>query len=89
MLEVRRDFTNWFKYHVKINGLVEGRDYFKVTNKDRHSDEDLDSVNSPNLKKGRGGDYKSVDYDIYIDTAKHFLLASQTPMAHTIRQLIN
>ncbi len=34
-----------------------------------------------NLRKGRGGDNKSVDYDIYVDTAKHFLLASQTSMA--------
>ncbi len=33
-------------------------------------------------KEGRGsGGHNKVDYIIYVDTAKHFLLASQTPMA--------
>ncbi len=64
VLEVRRDFTSWFKYHVKINGLVEGRDYFKVAYKDRHSDKDLDTLNLAYQDKGYGGDRKSVDYNI-------------------------
>ncbi len=62
LLEVKKDFTDWFKYHAKNMKLVEGVHYTKVTYKDRHRYEILDSPNLGNLKSGAGVHYTKVTY---------------------------
>ncbi len=76
VLGAKQDFTSWFKRHVKNMGLVENVDYVKVK---------FDSLKLVNQKSGRGGDRKSIDYEISVDIAKHFCMASNTKMSHTVR----
>ncbi len=87
LLEVKADFSDWFKYHAKNMRLVEGVHYTKVTYKDRHSDDNIGLTNSLNLKSGRGGDRKSIEYIIPVRIAEHMAMASQTRMAYKIRDI--
>ncbi len=88
VLGVKKAFTDWFKYHAKHMMLEEGEHYIKVTYKDRHRYENIDMPKLADLKSGRGGDRRSIDYIISVDIAKHYCMASQTAMAHRIIEYI-
>jgi len=103
LLEVKKDFTDWFKYHAKNMKLVEGVHYTKVTYKDRHKYEIFDLTNLSNQKSGAGdenfapqfygakktgsGGYNKIEYVIPVRIAEHLAMASQTAMAYKIREI--
>jgi phage anti-repressor protein len=60
-LGIKKDFTDWFKYHIKRVPLVECRDFILLVNID---------------KQDQWGGHNKVDYMIPFDIAKHLCMMS-------------
>lgn len=73
-LGVGKDFSNWIKDRIEKYGFVE--------------DEDFAIFDSPNLanQTGRGGDRRSKDYLLTIDTAKEIAMAENSEKGRTVRR---
>ncbi len=76
-LGVKKDFTSWFKQQSKRLNLVEEEDYCKIK---------FASPSKVYQKSGRGGDRRSVDYIIPMDTAKYFAMLSETQNSQRVRE---
>ena len=60
-LGIKKDFTDWFKYHIKRVPLVEGRDFILL----------------PNIgEQDQWGGHNKVDYVIPFDIAKQLCMMS-------------
>jgi len=72
VLGVKKDYTNWIKQQIEVLGLEENIDYVWFALKGE--------------SKGRGGDRRSVDYIVNVNTAKHISMASRTEKGKEVRQ---
>ena len=75
-LEVKRDFTTWIKGRITKYNFEENTDYTKVS---------LIHQNG-GIKKGRGGDTKSVDYIITVDMAKELCMVENNDLGRKFRK---
>jgi len=71
-LEVKQQFGDWIKNQIESLDLEENFDYILISHKSE-------------IKK-HGGDRKSIDYILTLDTAKHIAMASRTQIGKEIRQ---
>jgi len=72
-LELKKDFTNWIKKQIESLGLEENIDYI------------IFLLPLKGESKGKGGDRRSIDYIITLDTAKHIAMASRTSKGKEVR----
>ncbi len=70
-LEIKKDFSDWFKNQIKSLGLEENIDYIRLPLKGESHNQRL-----PQLK---------MEYIITTDTAKHISMASRTPKGKEVR----
>lgn len=71
-LGVRKDFSDWIKGQITNLGLEERVDYMILPLKGESS-------------LGHGGNRRSIDYTLTLDTAKHISMASRTPRGKEVR----
>ena len=73
-LGVGKDFSNWIKDRIEKYGFEDGTDYALI--------------DSPNLanQTGRGGDRKTKDYLLTIDTAKEIAMAENSDRGRQVRK---
>lgn len=72
----KRQFTDWMKQRINKYGFEENVDFTKVS---------LVSQNCE-IKKGRGGDTKSVDYIITVDMAKELCMVENNELGRKFRK---
>jgi phage anti-repressor protein len=82
-LGVARDFSNWIKKRLKDGGFVLNRDYL-LTKMGEQVPANFDSPNLANQNQ-RGGDRRSVDYHLPLETAKHIGMMERNEKGHQIR----
>jgi len=75
-LEIKKDYSNWMKSQIESLDLDENIDYLKVA---------LKGESNNTQTQERGGDRRSKDYIITLDTAKHIAMASRTSQGKKIR----
>lgn len=87
-LEVKKDFSNWIKLRIKQFSLTDGRD-FVVTSEILGSPElasaKLDSPKKAN-QKTRGGDRRSIEYHLTIETAKELSMVQNNARGKEVRE---
>jgi len=73
-LQVGKDFSTWIKDRIKTYGFIDGEDYTMI--------------DSPSLgnQKGRGGDRKSRDFQLTLDTAKEMAMVEKNEQGKQIRR---
>lgn len=72
----KRQFTDWIKQRITKYGFEENVDYIKVS---------LISQNCE-IKTGRGGDTKSVDYIVTVDMAKELCMVENNELGRKFRK---
>lgn len=80
-LEVGRDFSTWIKARIEEYGFVEEEDFSPVLGYQKNFD-------SPDLgnQTGRGGDRRSIDYLLTLDTAKELAMVERTAKGREVRR---
>lgn len=71
-LEVARDFSTWIKDRIEEYGFVEGIDFLIPQKR--------------GTKTGRGGDRRSIDYHLILDTAKELGMIERSEKGRQIRR---
>ncbi len=74
-LEVKKDFSNWFKAQIERAGLVENRDYIKLAQKGEVINQQVTTTVGTRI-----------DYHLTIRSAIHVSLMSNTEKGHEIRE---
>lgn len=74
-LKVGRDFSNWIKGRIEEYGFVKGADF-----------EVFDSPIPANQKGRRGGDRRSVDYQLTLDMAKELAMIENNEVGRQVRR---
>ena len=77
-LAVGRDFSNWVRGRIEQYGFVEGEDYTQQRV--------FDSPDLANQKRGRGGDRRSVEYQLSLDMAKELAMLENNDMGKKVRR---
>lgn len=80
-LEVGRDLSNWIKGRIEEYGFVEEEDFSPVLAYQKN----FDSPNPAN-QTGRGGDRRSIDYLLTLDTAKELAMVERNAKGREVRQ---
>jgi anti-repressor protein len=81
-LAVGRDFSTWVKDRIEQYGFAEGEDFSTVLgNKGT-----FDSPNRGNQNVGRGGDRRSIDYHLTLDTAKELAMVENNDQGRQVRR---
>jgi phage anti-repressor protein len=75
-LKTGRDFSTWIKNRIEEYAFEENQDYI------------VKSFDSPDLgnQKKRGGDRRSIDYLLTIDTAKELAMVERTEVGRQVRR---
>lgn len=81
-LNVGRDFSTWVKDRVEQYGFIEGEDFSPVLGKSTS----FDSPNRGNQNGGRGGDRRSIDYHLTLDTAKELAMVENNEQGRQVRR---
>jgi phage anti-repressor protein len=76
-MDVGRDFSNWVKDRIGHYGFQEGIDFIVV----------FGSPNPAN-QKGRGGDRRSIEYHLTLDTAKEVAMVEDNERGRAIRRYL-
>ena len=76
-LKVGRDFSHWIKGRFEEYGFEEANDYIIKS---------FDSPDLANQKKQQGGDRRSINYLLTLDTAKELAMVERTEVGKQVRR---
>lgn len=82
-LGVGRDFSNWIKGRISDYGFVENQDY--IVGSPELANQNLISQ-IRETKTGRGGDRRSKDYHLTLDTAKELAMVERNEKGRQVRR---
>lgn len=82
-LEVGRDFSTWIKSRIADYGFVENQDY--IVGSPKSGNQNLISPIRA-TKTGRGGDRRSKDYHLTLDTAKELAMVERNEKGRQVRR---
>lgn len=72
-LNVGRRFATWIVERIKEYGFIENQDFVLVSR-------------NGEIKKGRGGDRRSIDYHLTLDMAKELAMVEKTEVGREVRR---
>ncbi|WP_316677143.1 antA/AntB antirepressor family protein [uncultured Tolumonas sp.] len=86
-LEVGRDFSTWIKDRIEQYGFIEGVDYVVLAKFGENTLQGIE-FDSPNLgnQKQRGGDRRSKEYALSLDTAKELSMVENNEQGRIARR---